>query len=266
QSYFVSKTNANFPQNGKLFNLPTIQGVIVIADATNGKLLALTDSIEITILRTGAATAVAAKYLAKASSSTAAIIGCGNQGRVTIKMLSSIIPLQRISVYDNDRAVAERLAADLNSEMPSVEVAENVEQAVNEKDVVVTCTPSKKPVLQPEWISQGTFIAAVGSDNEDKQELETSFFRNSKIVTDLTVQAAKIGELHHAIEEGVIGVEHVYAELGEIICGKKNGRESNDEIIIFDSTGMALQDVATSVIVYEKARQEKNRRVIDFMD
>ena len=126
-----------------------------------------------------------------------------------------------------------------------------------QSDIIVTCTPSKKPFLNKEDVRPGTFIAAVGSDNEDKQELEPSLLAVSKLVTDLTDQCATIGELHHALEKGMIMRSHIHAELGEIIAGKKNGRNSENEIIIFDSTGMALQDVAAASIVYETALANK---------
>lgn len=256
KNYFVAKTNANFPKNMAEHGLPTIQGVISVFDGENGRLLALMDSIEITIIRTGAATAVAAKYLSRADSKTVTVCGCGNQGRVSLRMLKKIRPLDTVYVYDIDKARAEKFALELSVELNlNVIAVQDLAMAVRESDICITCTPSKQPFLRREDVSPGTFIAAVGADSEEKQELDPSLLQSNKVVVDLLEQCATIGELHHALRAGLITRGDVYAELGEIICGRKAGRASDDEVIIFDSTGTALQDVAAAVIVYEKAVQ-----------
>ena len=135
---------------------------------------------------------------------------------------------------------------------------------MRESDICVTCTPSKKYFLKRESVKPGTFVAAVGSDNEDKQELDPRLLASNKVVVDSVEQASKIGELHHAIDSGIMNRDQVYAELGDIIAGKKKGRVSSDEIIIFDSTGTALQDVAAAAIVYEKAVQSENVLKVNF--
>jgi len=266
RSYFVAKMNANFPANPKRHHLPTIQGVIMVADASNGRLLALTDSLEITIQRTGAATAVAAKYLARRNSKSLAIVGCGNQGRVSVEMLMSLFSLNQISLYDIDNNNAVKLADEMRKKFSiEIKVLDKIEDAVSNKDIVVTCTSSRKPLLTNQMISSGAFIAAVGADNEDKQELDEELVTLSKLVTDITSQGEKIGELHHAIHQGRITREHVHAELGEVIAGHKPGRQSDQEIIVFDSTGMALQDVATAAIVYERALVQEKGMTLDFL-
>jgi len=256
--YFVAKSNGNFPANKKNFGLPTIQGVVVVSDADNGQLLALMDSIEITILRTGAATAVAAKYLSKPDAKTATIVGCGEQGRVSIRMLRKVRPIEKVFVYDKDPAIAEDFAIEFSRELSlEVTAVDTLKEAVGKSDICVTCTTSNEPFLKAEYISPGTFIAAVGADNEDKQELEPELLASSKLVTDLITQSAVIGELHHAINKGILRKEDVYAELGEIIAGFKVGRDSTNEVIVFDSTGMALQDVASAAVVFENALDRK---------
>ncbi len=262
RNYFVMKSNGNFPGNKKN-DLPTIQGVIIVADADDGRLLAIMDSIEITIIRTGAATGVAAKYLSRENSKTATIIGCGNQGKISVQMLMQVRKLEKIFLYDLDKTVAVRLREELKAAdafeqgEPAIEIANDWPDATKNSDIVVTCTPSKKAFLSHEHISPGAFIAAVGSDNDDKQEVKPALLSKSKIVCDVTAQCATIGELHHALEDRVLKNENVYAELGEVIAGKKPGRTSKDEIIIFDSTGMALQDVAAAAIVYERASKSE---------
>lgn len=251
--YFAAKVNANFPENA-LFGLPTIQGVVVLCDGVNGYPLALMDSIEITIQRTGAATGVAAKYLARRNSKTVTICGCGNQGRISLRALTKVLPIEKAWAWDRDQAQAQKFANELADDLAiDIEVADDLQTVVKQSDVCVTCTPSKHPFLKRDFISPGTFIAAVGSDNPEKQELEPVLLSENKLVVDVLEQCSTIGELHHALDESLITRESVYGELGEVVAGIKPGRTSNDEIIIFDSTGMALQDVVTAAAVYEKA-------------
>jgi alanine dehydrogenase len=254
RDYFVAKTNANFPNNPIQNSLPTIQGVISVFDGENGRLLALMDSIEITILRTGAATAVAAKYLARPDSKTVTICGCGNQGRISLRLLAKLFALEKVFVYDIIEQTAVSFAKEMSHELNlDVSSVAYLSMAVRQSDICITCTPSKKPIIKYPDVSPGTFIAAVGADSDDKQELEPELLASSKVVSDITQQCATIGELHHAINKGLLSKENVHAELGEVVAKKKTARETDDEIIIFDSTGMALQDVASAVIVYEKA-------------
>jgi alanine dehydrogenase len=252
--YFAAKTNGNFPQNVKRHGLPLIQGVIVLCDADNGYPLALMDSTEITILRTGAATAVAAGRLARPESSTVTVCGCGNQGRISLRALSRVFTIRQVFAYDTDEIQARRFAAECGDALGvDIEPVLELKAAVRRSDICVTCTPSKKPFLMRDHVSPGTFVAAVGADSEEKQELDPPLMRGNKVVVDILEQCAKIGELHHAIDAGVLKEEDVHAELGEVIAGVQCGRESRDEIIVFDSTGMALQDVVAAAAAYEKA-------------
>ena len=267
KNYFVAKTNANFPENNKKNGLPAIQGVISVFDADNGKLLALMDSIEITILRTGAATAVAAKWLAKQNAKTITICGCGNQGRISLRALTKVRPIERVFVFDVDEMKAAQFADGLSKELNiSIRAVSDLEEAIGESDICITCTPAQHFFLQNKYIVAGVFIAAVGADSEDKQELEPALLARGKLVTDITNQCAAFGELHHAIEAGVMKKSDVYAELGEIIAGKKPGRTSDEEIIIFDSTGTALQDIVSAAIVYESASAEHAGMKLNFAD
>lgn len=253
KNYFAAKVNANFPPNRK-FNLPTIQGVIILCDGDDGRVLALLDSIQITVIRTGAATAVAAKYLAREDAKIATICGCGNQGRISLRALMEVRSLEKVFAYDIDERQSEQFAIELSKELNiEIEAVNDLAKATLQSDICVTGTTSQKPFLYRENIKPGTFIAAVGADSEDKQELESALLKESKIVVDVLEQAATIGELHHAIEQDFVSRADVHAELGEIIAGRKTGRDDDSEVIIFDSTGMALQDVVATVIVYENA-------------
>ena len=254
QKYFVAKVNGNFPENITRFGLPTIQGVIVLCDATNGSLLALMDSMEITALRTAAATAVATKYLARPESKLVTICGCGAQGRVQLRALAALLLIEKVFACDTDASRAQRFAEEMALELQlPVKAASELRNAVSQSQVCVTCTTSRKPLLFEGDVQPGTFIASVGADNPEKQELHPALMAKHKVVADLVEQCATIGDLHHAIAAGLMKKSDVYAELGEIAAGRKPGRTSEEEIIIFDSTGMALQDVAAAALVYEKA-------------
>ncbi len=265
RAYFAAKTNANFMNNRSRFDLPTIQGTIVLHDAVNGVPLAVVDSIEISILRTGAATAVAAKYLARADATVVAVAGCGEQGRVQLRSLARVLRLKRAYVWDIERGHAERLAADLAPEVEfEITVVDDFANAARHADVCVTCTPSSEYILGREDVQPGSFIVGVGVDNPHKKELEPSLLAASKVVVDVLDQCATIGDLHHAIEENAMTSDQVHAELGAIVAGRAPGRTNDAEIIVFDSTGMALQDVAATAIVYERAVKLGAGRTIDF--
>jgi len=264
--YFAAKINANFPQNPKRLGLPTIQGVIVLSDADNGYPLAVIDSAQITGQRTAAATAVAAKYLARPESKTLTICGCGIQGRASLRALMRLFSFEQVFAYDVDSTRSQKFANDLSTELTiAIKAVDQLEGATLQSDICVTCTPSKQFYLKREHIAPGTFIAAVGADNAEKQELDPILLGRSKIVADIVEQCATIGELHHALDQKVIHKDQVHAELGEVVAGTKPGRTTNDEIIVFDSTGMALQDVVTSALVYEKAKQQGSGTTIDLI-
>jgi alanine dehydrogenase len=254
RNYFAAKTNANFPGNPAR-GLPTIQGVILLFDADNGQVLAAMDSMEITTLRTGAATAVAAKYLARKDSRIATICGCGNQGRVQLRAIRHACPLEKAFAWDIQKDAAEKFSIAMAAELGiAVTPVADLPAALRQSDICVTCTPAKKFFIGEKDVPPGMFIAAVGADNEDKQELDPALLGpKNKVVADVVGQCANIGDLHHALAAGTATLSGVYAELGEIVCGKKPGRTSAEEITIFDSTGMALQDVASAALVYERA-------------
>jgi ornithine cyclodeaminase/alanine dehydrogenase len=248
--YFAAKLNANFPDNAPL---PTIQGVLVLFDATNGVPLAVMDSIELTRQRTAAATAVAAKYLARRDSSTIAIYGCGQQAGPQLEALSRVLPLKRGTVMDadHDRAMA---FAETMSRRLGIELSAGSERA----DVVVTCTTSRRPFLRREHVRPGTFIAAVGADNPEKSEIDPELMRAALVVPDVLEQCVQIGDLRTAIAAKAMTRDDVHAELGAIVAGREKGRLGAEEIVVFDSTGAGFQDAAAASIAYERAI-ERNR-------
>ena len=253
--YFAAKANANYPQNPSRFGLPTIQGTVVLSDAATGVPLALMESGSITALRTGAATAVAAKFLAGRGARTATVIGCGAQGEIQLAAVAAIRPLERAFVIDADHARAEALAARATPRLGfPVEAVAELRGALRDSQICVTCTSSHSAFVSAADVSPGTFIAAVGADNHGKQELDPGLVAAATVVADSLEQCAEIGELQHVLGAGLMRRDQVHGELADLVAGRRPGRTRPDEITIFDSSGVALEDVAAAIVVYEKAR------------
>lgn len=253
RTYVGVKCNGAFWQNRER-GLPYVHGGILLFDGETGVPLAFMDSVDITIQRTAAATAVAAKYLARPESRVVTICGTGTQGRAQLRFLKRVLPIERVYAFSRREESAGRYAAEMAAELGiDVVPVRDLAEAARRSDVVVTCTPSREPLLRAGDVSPGTFIAAVGSDNPYKQELQPELVASSTLVADILEQCARVGELHHALEAGTMEAIDAYGELGEIVAGKKPGRTSESEIIVFDSTGTALQDVAAAALAYERA-------------
>jgi alanine dehydrogenase len=239
---FGAKTNANFPSNPQERGLPSIQGVMLLFDADDGRPLAAMDSIEITALRTAAATAVAAKYLAPASAKTATIVGCGKQGRVQLEAVRRVLDLRRVFAFDADGERARKFADDAGATpVTSLESRDT--------DVWITCTSSRLPFLRREHVREGAFVAAVGADNPSKSEITPELMAASRVITDVTAQCVEIGDLHHALASGAAAA----GELADVILGRIPARTRDREIVIFDSTGAGFQDTAAASLVYDRA-------------
>ena len=265
KNYIVAKLNSNFPGNRAANDLPTIQGLVVLYDGDNGRPLAVLDSIDITIKRTAATSAVAAKYLARPDSAVATLCGCGQQAVAHLRALRTILPLRKIHAFDSDQETADAFAAKLRGELEiEIECAGDLKVALGASDVCVTCTTAKTFFIRKEDVTPGTFIAAVGADDVHKQEIDPALMASAKIVADSLEQCCTIGDTHHAIAAGLMRKEDVYAELSEIVASLKDGRASDDEIIIFDSTGIALEDAVAAVAVYEQACQRGNASQFQF--
>jgi ornithine cyclodeaminase/alanine dehydrogenase-like protein (mu-crystallin family) len=265
RDYIVAKLNANFPRNPAEHDLPTIQGLIMVGDGANGRPLAVLDSVDITIKRTAAASAVAAKYLARPDSSVATICGCGQQAAAHLRAITSVVPLKKIFAVDSNYKAAQDFAGRLAKELDlAIEPAREVSHALENSDICITCTTATEFFIRQEDVRPGTFIAAVGADDSHKQEIEPALMASAKVVVDSLEQCCAIGDTHHAIAAGLMKKENIYAELADIVAGKKPARRSPDEITIFDSTGIALEDAVTAVAVYEKSITEQNASRFDF--
>ncbi|MEX2220456.1 MAG: ornithine cyclodeaminase family protein, partial [Candidatus Rokuibacteriota bacterium] len=194
------------------------------------------------------------RHLARPDARVATIVGCGRQGRIQLAALARVRTLERAYAVDTDPAVARRFAEEMSVQLGlDVRPAGALADVVPLADICVTCTPSRAPFLRREHVAPGTFIAAVGADNEDKQELDPMLMAGGTLVVDSLEQCASIGDLHHAIARGVLSPADVHAALADVVTGRKPGRRSPEEITIFDSTGVAIEDVAAAAAVYEKA-------------
>ncbi len=240
------------PENPKK-GLPTVMAVLIYNDPETGFPLAIMDGTHITNFRTGAAGGIASKYLARKNSKVFGFIGCGRQAYTQFLALREVFDIELVKAYDIVKKNADKFAKFCESFGVSAMVC-SIEDACD-CDVLTTTTPSRKPVVKSEWVKEGTHINAIGADAPGKQELEEEILLKAKIVVDDLDQAMHGGEINVAVSKGKIGKENIYATLGEIVAGMKKGRESEEEITIFDSTGLAIQDIAVADLVFRKARE-----------
>ena len=256
---YTVKIASGFHDNPKL-NLPTSHGMLILFDSRTGFPLCFeVDRCFLTDMRTAAAGAVAARALAKKTVKRVAVIGTGTQARMQIEALSKVRRFDELRVWGRNPEHVMKYVADMKKVLKAKIIpAETAEEAVVGSEIVVTATMTSTPIVKASWIGKGTHITAMGSDSPEKQELETAVLgKADKIVVDSLRQCAALGEVHHALKDGTIKEKDVYAELGEILLGKKKGRESDSEITVCDLTGIAVQDVVTSQLVYERALKKK---------
>jgi ornithine cyclodeaminase/alanine dehydrogenase-like protein (mu-crystallin family) len=236
---FVAKINSNFPGNRTCDGTPTIQGVVAVFETGNGRLRALVDSPSITGLRTAATTAVAIRHLAPEGARTATLVGCGALGRFHVEALAAC-GIERLSVHDKSKARAQMLAEWARGAFPiECDAVDDLYAATLTSKVIVTCTSSTVPFLAAGDVRPGTLVAAVGADNERKSEIASSLLERARIVTDLSAQCRKIGDLRNAMPNETF----VCGELADVVAGRVP-RTGPDEIVVFDSTGLALEDLA----------------------
>jgi ornithine cyclodeaminase/alanine dehydrogenase-like protein (mu-crystallin family) len=262
--YVAVKVNGNFPGNPAELGLPTIQGAIILSDGSNGVLLAILDSSEVTLRRTAAASALAACILARPESGTMLLCGCGDQGRAHLEAICEVLPIRRCLLWDRDRSAAARLASEFNGAVLDALAVAELKPASLQADVIACCTSAQEPYLDVDMISPGTFIAAVGADSPGKSEMAPRLMARAKVVVDVVAQCADMGDLHHAIAGGAMTEADVHADLGQLLVGTATGRSSSDEIIIFDSTGTGAQDVAASAAIYERCLGRGIGQVVNF--
>lgn len=252
---FGLKVNGGFFGNAES-GLPNIVGVIYLADAETGCPLAILDSVEISRVRTGAATAVAARHLARPDSRILTVVGTGIQARTQIEALRHVLPIERVQLVGRtpDRTRQQATALEETLGLPVIAYS-SVPQALAGADVLVTCTPARGPLVSLDDIHPGLFIAAVGADSPGKQELTAELTAHCKVVADIQRQCVEVGELQHPIRQGLMSANDIDAELGDVLCGRRAGRTTESEVTLYDSTGTALQDVAVGFDVFTAAKE-----------
>jgi len=255
---FAIKVAAGFFNNREL-GLPTGSGLMMLISSKTGFPEALLlDNGYLTDVRTGIAGAIAARHLAREGIEVAGVIGAGMQARYQMRGLKLVRGFNRLLIYSVIPEEVEVYVDEMSEEL-GVEVAAagDYEEVVTQSDVVVTTTPATEPYLRSEWLHPGLHITCMGSDSEHKQELHADVFGGAdRIVCDRKLQSFRLGELHHALEAGVISEQSEITELGEITAGLKPGRQSESEITICDLTGVGVQDTAIARLAYQRALEK----------
>lgn len=267
ESYDISSVKIvnSHPENRVKYNLPTVMAVVVLIDPRNGFPLAIMGGKTLTDIRTGAAGGVAAKYLARRDSKILGLVGAGAQARTQLAAL-----LEVYGGFDEVRVwglhgTAEEFAVEMQPKYGDkcrIIPVKTVREAVEGADIVVTATPSRKPLVMEDMVSPGMHLNCIGADAPGKEELDPTILKKAKIVVDDLTQAVHGGEINVPLSRGIIKIEDIWAEIGEIIAGLKKGREKPDEITIFSSTGLAVQDAVAAKIAYDKALEKGVGRFI----
>ncbi len=245
------------PDNPSKYGLPTVLATIVLFAPETGAPISIMDGTRITAMRTAAASGIAVKYLARKDAKVLGVIGAGYQSLFQLEALNEVMKLESVKIFDMIEGKADNLAVMARKKFGlSVGKAATAEEAVRGSDVVVTITPARAPIVRSEWVVKGMHINAIGADALGKEELEAGMLSRAKIVIDDWEQASHSGEINVPLSKKIITRANIYAEIGEIVAGDKPGRVSEDEITVFDSTGMAIQDVITAWHAYEVAEEK----------
>lgn len=249
------------PKNSR-FGLPCVMAVFILSDPKTGFPLCIMDATLITNLRTGAAGAVAAKYLARKNSHIVGLIGCGVQARTQLLALKELFKIKLVYVWGLKKEYVKKFLRDTRYLDFNMEIKDKISDWLRQADIVVTATPSRRPLVKSDWIKDGTHINAIGADAKGKEELDPRLLKRAKIVVDDRGQAAHSGEINVPLAKRIISQKDIYATLGEVLTGKRKGRINSKEVTIFDSTGLAIQDVAVANLVYKRALRNRIGRWI----
>ena len=242
-------------RNRERFDLPTVFSILIYTHPETGFPLAICDGSYHTVMRTGAAAAVSAKWMARPDSKTLAIVGAGHMAEGTLETCNEVFRWDEVRVWSRSQPTLDHFVAAQQQKYDRFEIrpSTDLEQVVRGADVVVTVTPARGPIVMDEWIAPGTHIAAVGADKAGDQELDPKILQRARIFVDDIRQCRTDGEINVPLSEGLITEAGVAGEIGEVVTGRKPGRTSAEEVTVFDSTGIALQDSATVPLEYERA-------------
>ena len=255
------------PDNRVKYNLPTVMATIILIDPKNGAPLAVMGGTAITDMRTGAAGGVAAKYLARKDSRVLGFVGAGAQARTQLMALLSLYrEIEEVRVWSRTKRTRDAYVAEMkpaHSTVAKTVAVEDVKDAVEGADIVVTTTPSRKPIVSSDWVENGTHFTCIGADAPGKEELDPAILTRAKITVDDWEQASHSGEINVPLSKGIITRQSIWGEIGEIVAGLKPGRTSQDEITVFTSTGLAVQDAVTAELAYKKALAKRIGKLVE---
>lgn len=245
-------------QNRERYNLPTVFSILIYTEPETGFPLAIVDGSYHTVMRTGSAGAVSAKWMARPDSKTLAIVGAGHMAEGALATCNEVFDWSEVRVWSRSQATLDRFVHEQQPKYDgfTIRASTNPEEVVRGADVIVTLTPARAPIIMADWVSPGTHIAAVGADKAGDQELEGTLLTRARIFVDDIRQCRTDGEINVPLSEGLIAEADIAGEIGEVVTGRKVGRTSDDEITIFDSTGIALQDSATVPLEYQRAMEK----------
>lgn len=233
--------------------LPTVMATLVLNDPRTGAPVALLDATNITDMRTGAAGGVAVRHLARKDARVLGLVGAGRQARTQLLAIKEVRKLELVRVASKSLEESRAFKAAMKPLVGCEIVPEAEVRDACRCDILVTVTPARAPIVKSEWVEEGTHINAIGADAPGKEELDPEILRRAKVVVDDLAQASHSGEVNVPLAAGLMKQAEIHAELGEIVTGTKRGREGDREITIFDSTGLAVQDVAVGAMIYRRA-------------
>jgi alanine dehydrogenase len=255
------------PDNPRKHNLPTVMAMIELVDPKTGFPVSVMDGTWITDMRTGAAAGVATKYLARDNSEILGLVGAGVQASTGLEAIMEVMDIKEVRVSCRTCQTRESFAQKASEKYGiPVKAVDTIKEAVQGADVLLTTTPAQEPVVKSKWIGLGTHINAMGADAPGKQELDSHILQKSKIIIDCWDQASHSGEINIPVQEGIVRQKDIHGKIGDVITGSIPGRTSDEEITVFDSTGLAVQDIVTAWNVYEKALQKGIGQKMNFLE
>jgi alanine dehydrogenase len=263
----MKASSGGFINNPTAHGVPSGMGTILLFDARSCALICVMDGSLITGLRTGASGAVSVKALARKNAKKITSIGTGNQARMQIREINELMKIEEIHAWDGNPDTLSKYKTDIESEFGiPVIIANSKKEAVEQADILITTTRGKGSLVEAGWVKPGTHIVAIGTDQQGKQELDPEIFRNAKVVVDSIAQCTEKGETWHPLNKNIITKDDIHGEIGEILLGKKPGRENDEEVTIFDSTGMAIQDNTTANKIYQNAIENNVGTFFEFFE
>jgi alanine dehydrogenase len=257
------------PENRNKYNLPTVMAIIILVNPKNGAPLAIMGGTHATNMRTGAAGAIAAKYLARKNSRIVGLVGAGAQAKTQLIALISLYKeFDEVRIWSRTEKTRDAFIAEMEptcSQVTSLIPVKRPKDAVSGADIIITTTPSRKPIISHAWVIPGMHFNCIGADAPGKQELDPTILREAKIVVDDWEQASHSGEINIPLAGGILEKRDVWGEIGEIVAGLKPGRTSQRELTVFSSTGLAVQDAVAAELAYKLALEKGNGQFIELV-